>query len=71
MDNSTMKAVAVVPKKRELRVVEHPLPQISSENQSGYKLLMLGYVGLIGKSVLSFMENRRKVMSIWFLVTNL
>ncbi len=45
MDNSTMKAVAVVPKKRELRVVEHPLPQISSENQIRVQTLDVGVCG--------------------------
>ena len=45
MGNSTMKAVAVVPGKKELRLVDHPLPQISSEKQIKVKTLDVGICG--------------------------
>ena len=44
MGNSTMKAVAVVPGKKELRLVDHPLPQVSSETQIKVKTLDVGVV---------------------------
>ena len=40
-----MKAVAVVPGKKELRLVDHPLPQISSEKQIKVKTLDVGICG--------------------------
>ena len=45
MGNSTMKAVAVVPGKKELRLVDHPLPRISSEKQIKVKTLDVGICG--------------------------
>ena len=40
-----MKAVAVVPNKKELRVVEHPMPQISGANQIKVQTLDVGICG--------------------------
>jgi threonine dehydrogenase-like Zn-dependent dehydrogenase len=45
MGNSTMKAVAVVPGEKELRLVDHPLPQVSSETQIKVKTLDVGICG--------------------------
>lgn len=40
-----MKAVAVVPNKKELRVVDHPMPQISGANQIKVQTLDVGICG--------------------------
>jgi len=45
MVNSTMKAVAVVPSEKELRLVDHPLPQLTSETQIKVKTLDVGICG--------------------------
>ena len=45
MGNSTMKAVAVVPGEKELRLVDHPLPQVSCETQIKVKTLDVGICG--------------------------
>ena len=45
MVNSTMKAVAVIPSEKELRLVDHPLPQFTSETQIKVKTLDVGICG--------------------------
>ena len=42
MGNSTMKAVAVVPSQKELRMVDHPLPQVSNDKEIKVKTLDVG-----------------------------
>ena len=45
MGNSTMKAVAVVPGQKELRMVDHPLPQVSNDKEIKVKTLDVGICG--------------------------
>ena len=45
MGNSTMKAVAVVPSQKELRMVDHPLPQVSNDKEIKVKTLDVGICG--------------------------
>ncbi len=40
-----MKAVAVVPSKKELRLVDHPIPQLSDGNQIKVQTLDVGICG--------------------------
>ena len=40
-----MKAVAVVPAKKELRLVDHPMPQINGGNQIKVQTLDVGICG--------------------------
>ena len=45
MGNSTMKAVAVAPNQKELRLVDHPLPQVSNDKEIKVKTLDVGICG--------------------------
>ncbi|MGB0550726.1 MAG: glucose 1-dehydrogenase [Limisphaerales bacterium] len=45
MSDSSMKAVAVVPSKKELRLVDHPIPQLSDGNQIKVQTLDVGICG--------------------------
>ena len=54
-----MKAVAVVPSKKELRLVDHPMPQINDGNQIKVQRLMSEFVAPTAKYALSFTGRRQ------------
>jgi threonine dehydrogenase-like Zn-dependent dehydrogenase len=45
MNNSTMRAVAVLPGKREVHLIDHPAPRISSDHQVKIRSLEVGICG--------------------------